>query len=193
MNTQNKISLQYQLTKKDYIEANQTIAFKSSDLLNKWLYPFGMITVGFLEFKRIQEPNFMTIQFTNNYNYYQDPSEHILWALIYIGFGIYFLLCYSFPKYNILIRWKLSRSYQNNFVKQELRNVEINNSQVKIVLDSYREVHNWQSYLKFIESSTMFLLYSDNDKKYQIIPKRAFKSELDINSFRSLLEAKISK
>ena len=48
----------------------------------------------------------------------------------------------------------------------------------------------WSDYLKWKEGKSVFLLYM-SDNLYQLVPKRFFASEADIERFRDILTRKI--
>lgn len=195
MNDISKVIISYQLTHEDYIEAKQINVFKRPGLIYKMSSYLLAITIpffGIVYLIRINNPNFMIIQYFQSSNNYSTSYDNLFWGLLLIITGLPLLFSEICPKYDLLTRWKISRAYKKNFVIQQPRKVEINEVQIRIVLDSYREIRSWKNYIKFVESSKMFLLYYDKEE-YQIIPKRAFNPESDINLFRNLLQNKITK
>lgn len=48
----------------------------------------------------------------------------------------------------------------------------------------------WSDYRKWKEGGTLFLLYS-TDSAYLLLPKRFFRTESDVDGFRSLLEVQV--
>lgn len=189
MNTISKIKINYQLSKEDYLEAMQISVLKYPGFA---FYTYLLLLIaGFLDLIRIKNPNFMIIQYFQNTNNYSTPSDYLVYGLFQIIIGCLLLINQFFPKINPLLNWKFLQKYNKNFVVKEIRNVEINDTQLSLVLDSYREIRSWENYIKFVESSKIFLLYYSKEK-YQIIPKRAFTTTSDLELFRNLLQNKIT-
>jgi hypothetical protein len=69
-------------------------------------------------------------------------------------------------------------------------NVEITQENLNIKGESFECTLKWKVYIKFMETPKSFMLYQSKNM-FNLIPKRAFDSDEQIEEFRELLRAKI--
>ena len=89
-------------------------------------------------------------------------SDNIFCAAFFSFLGILWII-QILPKYDPVTSWRIARSYKNNFLKQEFRNIKVSKTEIKIATDSYREKHAGESYIKFVDSPKIFLLYYEKE------------------------------
>ena len=183
-----EISLDYRLTESDFIEAEQ---MQRSQPIQLGVNLCLIILCGFLafvEFKRIGNPNFFIFEFAKKIAVEQIAKDHILNVISYMMILV-FWGGQSLPKFNPIYRKNISKRYQNNFVKQEDKTITIDETEIKITSANYREIRQWQSYNDFAENKKIFLLF--RNQQSNIVPKRIFETEEELNLFRTMLANKI--
>ena len=178
------------LTINDFIEAQQLSIRRSNSFWYNWIMAIFLCGLSFIEIKRINEPYFLVSEFTKNNVRTQTIEEHVIAFLFTFGVSI-FIISRNFPQYNLISRWNISRKYQKDFIKQETKTIEIDETGIARKSDSYRESIEWSGYTKFAEGKNIFLLFEG--KESNIIPKRIFNNTEQLNSFRELLNSKIEQ
>ncbi len=144
-----------------------------------------------LQFSRLGSCSFSYFFYFESTKQYVKPQtveDHILGFLLFL---LIFILFFDpiFPKYSPITRWNIAKRYQNNFVKQEDKMLLIDETGIKIISANYREIRQWQSYNDFAENKKIFLLF--RNRQSNIIPKRIFETEEQLDSFRTMLANKI--
>ncbi|MEM7759754.1 MAG: YcxB family protein [Cyanobacteria bacterium P01_A01_bin.40] len=185
-----KIQSDYQITVEDLIEAQQ---------LDKYKFPSFLLNIGTIiiilllllqDIYRLQNPEFMVISYFKQQSIEQSSSES--WTSIILFSAIFFLyLGQLFPKLNPLYRHNVVKNYQNNFVKQEVKQISISPKELTITSKNFRQSRQWHGFNKIAENEKIFLLYHDRSQEGTIIPKRIFQGQAELNYFREL--ANISK
>ncbi|MEO1692071.1 MAG: YcxB family protein, partial [Cyanobacteria bacterium J06631_6] len=103
---------------------------------------------------------------------------------------LFLVLSEIFPKVSPLSRWLNRRNLQNNFVKQEPKQVLIFAETLTIASQSLRETRQWQDFDRIVENRKTFLLYYSRNNEYTIVPKHVFTTEAEIRYFRDRLNNK---
>lgn len=185
------INLQYQLTNRDRIEAEQLKLIKSPTAWFNLFTSFLLIIYGCIDLKRVSEPDFLVFEYLKELFVSEEiTTNHLFLAIFYFSFAL--LISFStFPKYNPLYRWTLWRKYQKNFFKQETKNVIINETQINIESKNHRIVIQWQDFTQFRENNRIFLL-DGSKNQFVIIPKQVFATTAEIDNVRNILNSKIS-
>lgn len=70
--------------------------------------------------------------------------------------------------------------------------IEIDEDKLKIQTINCESSIRWQLYIKAIETKNIFMLYQAK-ALFNIIPKRAFNSDEELDEFRELVRTKIEK
>ncbi len=183
-----EISLDYRLTESDFIEAEQIQRNQPIQLGVNLCLIILCVFLAFVEFKRISNSDFFTFEFAKKIAASQTEKDRILNIISYTMISI-FWAGQNLPKFNPIYRKNISKRYQNNFVKQEDKTIKIDEIGIKITSANYREIRQWQAYNDFAENKKIFLLF--REVQTNIIPKRIFETEEELNLFRTMLANKI--
>ena len=179
--------LEYRLGPKDYLEARQTKNFPRKWVI--WYYLIIFLIIFWSGFSSMWKGIYRTDLLGDR----QSSEDAILNGFLISGFGFYLLL-EQYPKINILQRRKIARNWNNNPEMQSAIKLMVTESKITLVTDYLRESIAWQEYIKLVENKEIFLLYY-SENYYQIVPKKAFNCESEINQFKKLIQShnKITK
>ena len=97
------------------------------------------------------------------------------------------LLLISFSAYYIIPKLAFNRDPK---LKDDY-NLIFNNDEIIFNTEKLNSTLEWKIYDKVLENTKFFLIYWGK-YTFTVIPKRAFKDEMEINNFRNLLKEKIS-
>lgn len=165
------MQLEYRLSLKDYQEANQA-HFKSQ----LWIYFFFwfFMIVGLL---------FILLSFV------ADTKIDVFGVVYFWSFALIFFNPYFS---NPLKNYFIARAWKNNPSLDHPITVEVEKEIIKMKTITFESSIQWQLYIKAVETKNLFMLYQAK-ALFNIIPKRAFSSDEQIEEFRELLRAKIVK
>lgn len=91
-------------------------------------------------------------------------------------------------RYGFIYRWNINCLWQKSEFQENLQHLIVSESG----LTRYLGDQEWQQYAEFIEKDSVFLLYyiSESRENYNVIPKHAFQSEIEVALFRDFLQRK---
>ena len=191
-------SYNYQLKANDFLEATQ---LKQDVLQPKWfsLIIRPIIILYFWSFPissliRIKYHDFMVatwIPFAIEIAAAKTTTDY-LWEALSMLPIIFLAVDSIYPKLGIINRWKTYRSYQQNYIKQEPKQLVISDHKIKIISENLTEIVAWSDLGQVAENKKIFLLVDRRKQEYKIIPKRAFTQRSDLETFQSILREKIS-
>lgn len=165
------MQLEYRLSVKDYQEATQAHL-----KLQLWLYFFFwfFIILGLF---------FLIIPFI---------SEARL-DLFIVCYFVFFAIIFFNPYFsNSLRNYFFSRTWKGFHNFHHPITIEVDEEQLKLQTINCESTIRWQLYIKAIETKNLFMIYQVKEL-FNIIPKRAFNSDEQIDEFRDLLQTKIVK
>lgn len=182
-----KFNFDYSITNQDLIEAEHlktrcSQQFRSNLILLIGIFPTVLLTVW-----RIKDHDFLmiNIDYFKQFNSYKSNTDYITDAVwMFVPFLL--LIGLTFPKYDPLARWRISKNYKQNFVNRESRSISISTDGIAIQSENFRESRKWQDFTKIVENKQIFLLFHSRNKEVVIIPKRIFNSEIELSTFRDL-------
>jgi hypothetical protein len=168
------IALEFEYTSKDYLEASRTHARRRrfTDILWYFIVSMFVFLAGFTVIDALwldTRPINLTLTQVGGY--------------LLVAFFL-FLWSPFFFRLMVRKRWKM----QPQLLKKI--SYEINPDMVRVVTETSTGEMKWASFTRFVESKNVFLLYP-NKLVFHIIPKRAFASTSDMESFRDLATSKI--
>lgn len=70
--------------------------------------------------------------------------------------------------------------------------VEVNEETIKMKNPVFNSSVKWQLYIKAVETKNLFMIYQTK-RLFDMIPKRAFSSNEQVEEFRELVRTKIEK
>lgn len=101
-------------------------------------------------------------------------------------------LLYLGLTFGVGIPYKCRRAYKQRKDLQRLCNYSASDAGLAFSSEGVAGTKPWTDYLKWKEGSKVFLIYM-SDQLYQVMPKRFFSSESDVDAFRELLSRKIQR
>ena len=167
------MELEYRLSLQDYQEANQAHL-----KLQRWLYflfwifivlGFWVLIISFFLGKTI--------------------GIDILGAAAFFSLAINYFNPYfssTLKKYQFSRSWKWLSNLHHPIT------IDVNEESLKITGINFENRMQWQLYIQAIETKNLFMLYQTK-RIFNIIPKRTFNSNKQIEEFRELLCTKILK
>ncbi len=165
------MQLEYRLSLKDYQEANQDHL-----KLQRWIYFFfWFLILGGLFF-------LITPLFINR-------TPDIFGTVWFLSCAILLFNPYfsnPIKGYFINRNWKSLTTWHHPIT------VEVNKEILKFTSVTYESSIQWQFFIKAIETKNLFMLYPAK-ALFNVIPKRAFSSDQQMDEFRGLLQTKIEK
>ena len=133
-----EITLNYQLRDSDCIEAEQLKLINKASSWTNLLFIVVFFSYGLAAIQNISDYDFRLFEYLKQiWIDHEMPENHLVTALFYFSFAT-IDSCSTFPKYNPLYRWNLSRRYQKNFVKQELKYVVVGEDEINLKSCNYR-------------------------------------------------------
>ena len=102
------------------------------------------------------------------------------------------MLLYLALSFGFGIPFKSKRAYKQRKDLQRPCSFSIGSTGLYISSEGLAGTKPWTDYLKWKEGKTLFLVYL-SDNLYQVIPKRFFASESDLNAFREVLSQEIPR
>jgi MFS family permease len=115
-------------------------------------------------------------------------TNHQAWQ----GWAFVGVLVYLIAAFGVGIPYKCRRAYRQRKDLQRECSFAATDQGVGFSSDAMSGTKPWADYLKWKEGKRLFLLYM-SDNLYQVIPKRFFASESEVDSFRETLRANISR
>jgi hypothetical protein len=182
------ITLNYQLTVKDRLEAAQTHTlspFKSRTRLHNLYNIFWLLIVGgyvWLSLRNFWIAIYQPSQITSTSSF----EEYITNGCFQIIISFWMLNTYL-PKWSPLKVWKLQSEWKRQAIVYKPRSFAITETGAKFETEGYQEFKQWQHYNKFAESKELFLLYY-SESLFHILPKRLFTDVAEIDRLRDLLQ-----
>ncbi|MFB2894611.1 YcxB family protein [Aerosakkonemataceae cyanobacterium BLCC-F50] len=155
------MKLEYQLTFNDYLEANQNHSKWRKILM--WIIAIFFFILGLLSIIIIPA----------------EPSSYIFLVL-----GI----CYI-PLVKLIERYNLARIWKSQPSIREPITLEANEEGITLKSTLFESNIKWQVYTKFVETNKLLMLYQSN-QSFNLLPKRAFSTNEQLNEFRELLRIK---
>ncbi|MEG4009861.1 YcxB family protein [Microcoleus sp. Pol11C1] len=152
------MKLEYQLTLNDYLEASQGHLKSQSFLL--WIFSILFFLIGLL---------CIII----------NPADWTGYCL-FVG-GIFYI-----PLIKLNQRYQLARLWKSQPNLREPTTLEFNEEGIIYKTFSVESNIKWQLYTKFRETKKLFMLYQF-PHVFNILPKRAFMSNEQLDQFRELL------
>jgi hypothetical protein len=165
------MQLEYRLSLKDYQEANQAHL-----KLQRWVYFFFWF--------------FILLGLFSIIIYFVSGRQLDVFVIIYL---------LVFP--TILVNPYFSNPIKNSFISRIWKGlptlhhpitIEVNEEVLKIKTINSESSIQWQLYTKAVETKSLFMLY-EAKMLFYMIPKRAFRSDEQVEEFRELLRTKIEK
>ena len=166
--------LEYRLSLKDYQEANQA-HYKSQRFwyFLIWGLSLLMILLGIV----YTFASFITLGFIGS----------LIKGTFSLFIGIFFC-----PYFNLFQGYFITRAWRSQPSLREAMNLNITQEGLDCKAETYESKVQWQIFVKFLETKNVFMLYQA-EALFNIIPKRAFNSDEEIEEFREILSAKIRK
>ena len=166
------MQIEYRLTLKDYQEANQTHyeSLRFWYFLN-WIFSILLILLGILSILLLSQKIGVLVSF--------------LLGCFWLFMGVFVN-----PYLNLYQRYFVSRTWKSYQALKEAMNVDITQEGLNIKGESFECTSKWKIYTKFMETPKLFMLYQSKNL-FNLIPKRAFNSDEEIEEFRELLRTKI--
>jgi hypothetical protein len=164
------IQLEYKLTLQDYLQAVQANAWQA------WLYPIVVLSI-------LLELNDFIPESVN-----KNTVNTVIISSVILG-----IICLSIynPQYNLIGHWIAEQHWNRHPSLGETKKMSISDKGITIQKNNHEESRIWEQYYRIVETKELFLIYFISElETYQIIPKRAFKSEEELNRFRDLLHSK---
>ena len=164
------MKVEYRMSLEDYIEINQAHLKHQ-----KWLYLLLWIFSIFLVLTALL---YLILSF-----FQQDFS--FIQAIFFIILGIFIHPDLNFGRRRMLVStWKSHRGMQEPMTLEALED--------GIVIEStlFKSHLKWGMYIKWLETKNLFILYQ-SAQSFNVVPKRAFIQDEDINEFRALLQENI--
>ncbi|MGE5657476.1 MAG: YcxB family protein [Actinomycetota bacterium] len=155
------MKLEYQLTLNDYVEASQAHLKSRSILL--WIGSILFFLIGIL-----------SIIF--------NPAEGMGYCFVVLG--IFYI-----PLIKLINRYQLTRLWKSQPSIREPISLEVNEERINFKSPAFESNVKWQVYTKFRETKKLFMLYQSHHL-FNILPKRAFVSNEQLDQFRELLRTK---
>lgn len=169
------MQIEYRLSLKDYQEATQA-HFK----LQRWIY---FVFWFFILFGLLS----LTIDFVSERQL--DVFVITITIITLLVPPVLFLNPYfSNPIKNYFV----ARTWKNFPNGHQPMSVEVNEEVIKIKSINFDTIMQWQLYIKAVETKNLFMLYQAK-ALFNMIPKRAFSSDEQVEEFRELLRTKIEK
>lgn len=161
--------LEYQLNIKDFREANRT------QLKGLYIWIIVIFAVSL-----IKDP-FISILFLG-------LTDAALLALLVnlMIFIALLLMLYWVIRFSVTHTWKSLPSLRDSML------VEVNEDEWFFHTLKIESRANWQTFTRFRETNNLFMLYQSKVCT-NLVPKRAFETEEQMNEFRALLQRKIVK
>ncbi len=157
------MTLQYSITPADHLEMIKVVRInRARRLLSIWLSLVGIALSGLI--------------------YAMEREVWPILVALFIGITMVVQICLP----QIIHR----RIYKRNPRLFGPRTIMVANEGIKAESEISRVETKWSSFEKFVETPNLFLLYQTRDV-VGIIPKRAFGSQEELASFRSLLGSKV--
>ena len=178
----------YTLGETDFIEAQQLSKLKDRYSWTKIAFILLFLSLSLVEIYRVKDPDFLVLEFAKIHIRTQADEEHII-NFLFAFLGSILLFIQYFPQYNPISRWNISRKYQQDFIKQETKTLIVDKVGITRKSKNYCEFIKWSGYTKFTENKNIFLLFTK--KENNIVPKRIFTTEEQLESFRTMLNDKI--
>jgi hypothetical protein len=94
------------------------------------------------------------------------------------------------PKLGLITRWRVNHNYRQNYIKQESKQIFIDDDGIKIVSENLTEIVKWQDFDRVIENKKIFLLLHKTNTEYTIIPKKVFSQQTNLKNFQNILQTK---
>lgn len=179
------MQLEYRLTLKDYQEANQTHFQKMRRLsyIFCWLLSIFFGVIGLLSV--IASILLLTGMISDNN--LEEPISTLINGCVFLAVAIFVN-----PTLNLLQRYLIYRNWKSNPSIREPVNIEVTEEGIDFEGATFKSAIKWQIYTNFLESKNLFMLYQSNNL-FNMIPKRAFSSNEQINQFRDLIGRMIVK
>lgn len=165
------MQLEYRLSLKDYQEANQA-HFK----LQTWVYLVFWI--------------FLLLWLLSITTLFVSGKELDWFLIIYL---LVFPILFFNPYF--------SNPFKNYFIKRAWKGLpnlhhpisfEVNEETLKFKSLNFDSSLQWQLYIKAVETKNLFMLYQGK-LLFNMIPKRAFNSDTQMEEFRELVRTKVEK
>jgi hypothetical protein len=170
------MQLEYRLSLKDYQEANQA-HYKA---MRFWYF----LNWGLSLFLILLALVYIVIRFRLESGFVWDLIEACF--LLFLGIFLNPDLNLPFQRYFIALSWK------NHPSLRETMNLEFTQEWMNLKGESFESKLRWKIFVKFLETKNLFLLYHSKIV-FNMIPKRAFNSDEEIQQFREMLSTKIRK
>jgi hypothetical protein len=155
------MKLEYQLTLNDYLEASQGQLKSRSFLL--WIFSILFFFMGLLFIM-------------------SNPADWTNYCFFVVG--IFYI-----PLIKLNQRYQLTRIWKSQPSIREPITCEFNEEGIIFKTSSVESNVKWQFYIKFLETKKLFMLYQSHHL-FNILPKRAFMSNEQLDQFRELLPTK---
>lgn len=169
-----KISFRFTPTKNDYLKAFWTFYSNS---------PYTWIAFVFFAF-------LLPIVALSLFIGYELQSGFVMWFPMLIFISTAFFLLFMFVINPLILGNKVEK---NERLKSPVE-YEVDEEQISIKTPFSESKVDWGTFERMIESEEhILLIYSINKNMFQIIPKRAFLSREDEQSFKDLLILKLPK
>ena len=98
--------------------------------------------------------------------------------------GFYFVYCgFALPLH-------FRRTYERNVMFKHDFSADISEDGIHITTATLATQYKWSNFARFVESDSLFLLYTSGQQNFVALPKRAF-AATDISSVRELLQRQI--
>jgi hypothetical protein len=165
------MQIEYRLSGKDYQEANQA-HFKSQLWIYFFFWVFIIIGLLFLILSLVADTQLDVFGIV------------YFWLFAIIFFNPYFS--------NPLKNYFVARTWKGFASLHQPMSVEVNEEVLKIKSINFDTSMQWQLYIKAVETKNLFMLYQAK-ALFNMIPKRAFSSDEQVEEFRELLRTKIEK
>ena len=170
------MQLEYRLNLKDYQEANQTHFQKMQRLsyIFCWAVSVVFSVIGLLIV-------------VDSILLKTGIGLNIINGCLFLALGIFLN-----PALNLLQRYMIYKNWKSNPSIREPVNLEVSEEGINSQGATFQSAIKWQIFTKFLESKNLFILYQSNNL-FNMIPKRAFSSDEQIEQFRDLLRTMIVK